>query len=455
VVNSNGATITRGGAKPLRMFHVQRGGNLTLQNVTVTNGLTVNNVGGAGVFNDLGKLTITASTISGNKATATTASLTGKGTDATGGGIATTGTTTITNSVVTGNRALSASAKAGNTTIGEPFATGGGIAAKGGVLKVVNSTISQNAALATGTGGRTALATGAGISAIGNTEVSANLNVTVTGSTVSGNRTFATSTGGTANSAVALGGGITQVHQGVGQDSLAVINSTITSNTADSLSGGVSTSAGGAILEFGTKGDTLSVINSTIAGNKTTGNPKFSGAVQSTSTGATSTMTNTIIASNIGANCNGTLVDGGSNISFPASDTSCTATFSHGNPLLGPLQDNGGPTQTMALGTGSAAIDTAFAIVCGQAQPAGAGGVDQRGLPRMEVVADPKCDIGAFEVQPVVAAVQPATPTLPKAGTPGSGGTQGLPWPLLVPVAAAAAGALAGAARRLRGDPRS
>lgn len=60
---------------------------------------------------------------------------------------------------------------------------------------------------------------------------------------------------------------------------------------------------------------------------------------------------------------------------------------------LGPLADNGGPTQTMALLTGSAAIDAGgFPCIGADGQPLS---TDQRGLPR----GNP-CDIGAFEVQP-------------------------------------------------------
>src|SRR5262249_7202074 len=54
------------------------------------------------------------------------------------------------------------------------------------------------------------------------------------------------------------------------------------------------------------------------------------------------------------------------------------------NPLLGPLQYNGGPTQTLALSTGSPAINAGAA--------AGAPGLDQRGYSRSGTV-----DIGAFE----------------------------------------------------------
>jgi hypothetical protein len=52
---------------------------------------------------------------------------------------------------------------------------------------------------------------------------------------------------------------------------------------------------------------------------------------------------------------------------------------------LGPLADNGGATPTMALLTGSAAIDAGDDAVC----PA----TDQRGMAR-----DAQCDVGAFEL---------------------------------------------------------
>jgi hypothetical protein len=60
------------------------------------------------------------------------------------------------------------------------------------------------------------------------------------------------------------------------------------------------------------------------------------------------------------------------------------------DPKLGPLANNGGPTQTMALLAGSAAIDA------GDPNQLGLPPIDQRGLPRM---AHGRIDIGAFEVQ--------------------------------------------------------
>jgi hypothetical protein len=59
------------------------------------------------------------------------------------------------------------------------------------------------------------------------------------------------------------------------------------------------------------------------------------------------------------------------------------------NPLLGPLQNNGGPTQTMALLAGSPAI--------GHANNAKAPATDQRGFTRLDLASE-TTDIGAFEL---------------------------------------------------------
>src|SRR5262249_31337854 len=63
------------------------------------------------------------------------------------------------------------------------------------------------------------------------------------------------------------------------------------------------------------------------------------------------------------------------------------------DPLVGPLQDNGGPTKTMALRFGSPAIDARDSTNGGLPVPA----TDQRGRPR---VVNGTIDIGAFETQP-------------------------------------------------------
>jgi hypothetical protein len=70
------------------------------------------------------------------------------------------------------------------------------------------------------------------------------------------------------------------------------------------------------------------------------------------------------------------------------------------DPLLGPLQDNGGFTQTMALGAGSPAIDTGEDVSC----PAN----DQRGVSRPQ---GDHCDIGAFEYEKEAGGPLPTTPS--------------------------------------------
>jgi hypothetical protein len=64
------------------------------------------------------------------------------------------------------------------------------------------------------------------------------------------------------------------------------------------------------------------------------------------------------------------------------------------DPILGPLQDNGGPTFTHQLLTVSPAIDA------GDPNFIPPPGFDQRG-PGYDRVVNGRIDIGSFEVQPV------------------------------------------------------
>jgi hypothetical protein len=118
-------------------------------------------------------------------------------------------------------------------------------------------------------------------------------------------------------------------------------------------------------------------------------------------TGGSFTVTNSIIASNQGSpatalNCGGMVTDGGGNIGFGGT---CPAGFLNADPKLGPLASNGGPTQTQALLTGSAAIHHVATCVLNS---------DQRGVSRPVGAA---CDSGAYEFAP------------PAIGSPGATGT--------------------------------
>jgi hypothetical protein len=156
-----------------------------------------------------------------------------------------------------------------------------------------------------------------------------------------------------------------------------IVNDTFTGNSV------AATGHGGAIYAAAAPVD---ITNCTIAGNNggTAGGAVYFAA-------RTTAMNNTIIASNSGGNCAiepGSTFTGGHNLQF--GDSTCTG-VTVGNPLLGPLAGNGGTTQTMALGTGSPAIDAADWTL---APP-----LDQRGIARTDGDHDGKVlpDIGAFE----------------------------------------------------------
>jgi predicted outer membrane repeat protein len=183
-----------------------------------------------------------------------------------------------------------------------------------------------------------------------------------------------------------------------------IINSTFDANSSPE---------GSAFYE---NGGTGVIVNSTFAGN--------TGSAAIDNGGGTTTVTNTIIAENPGGNCTGTVADGGYN---DEEGTSCA--FSNhpqdGDPILGALANNGGPTETMAISASSLAYHNASTAVCAAAAPAGAGGVDQRGDPRGTTA----CDIGAFEVQaatsvpvPESGGVVPGTPSTLGSGLLLAGG---------------------------------
>jgi hypothetical protein len=112
-------------------------------------------------------------------------------------------------------------------------------------------------------------------------------------------------------------------------------------------------------------------------------------------TGAHISARNTLIAANtapLGPDFAGSLTSLGHNlIGNPSDGCGYAATdLLNTDPLLGPLQDNGGSTQTMALLPGSPAVDTG--------DPTNAPAWDQRGTGFPRVVGG-KMDIGAFQVQ--------------------------------------------------------
>ena len=233
------------------------------------------------------------------------------------------------------------------------FVTGGAIA-NYGTLIVTSSTFANNRAFL-----------GAGIY---NAD-QATLNVT---------RSYFYSNGDT----ITRGGGI----YNSSQSTPTVSNSTFVNNLADS---------GGGIFNGG---GTLNVTNSTfflnVANNYGAGIGDFGTTTVTNSTfdfnygltigPAKTRLRNTIVANSIGFNCYlySQPIDDGGNLD---TDGTCVGTISP-DPLLGPLQNNGGPTPTMAISMASPAF--------GGANPANCPLTDQRGVLRPQFMA---CDIGAFE----------------------------------------------------------
>ena len=169
-------------------------------------------------------------------------------------------------------------------------------------------------------------------------------------------------------------------------------NSTVSGNTASASGGGIYNSS-----------DTMTLINSTVTDNVAeTGS---GGGIRNIGTFAE--LVNTIIAVNsaasLGPDCFGSPTSLGYNLI--GDDTDCDYTAATGDlvtadPLLGPLQDNGGDTETHALLAGSPAIDAIPVADCNDTDgvPVTA---DQRGVTRPQ---GPDCDMGSYELEPVIEA---------------------------------------------------
>ena len=188
---------------------------------------------------------------------------------------------------------------------------------------------------------------------------------------------------------------------------------------------------GGAIFNCSTPGyspctatGTLTLTNVTLSGNSAP-----AGAGGGLSSNSTFTLQASIVSNSTGGDCAlvapANLTSKGGSV---ADDNTCNLTgpndLPNTNPMLGPLANNGGPTQTMALQPGSPAIDRVPAGLC--PPPA----TDQRGVTRPQGIG---CDSGAYEATaaaPVGFIPQPVpvvspTPTPTPSSTPAPTRTPG------------------------------
>jgi hypothetical protein len=417
IAGQRGTIARESGAPAFRLLAVNSSGDLTLRGVTLTGGLASEwyPSGGGGVLNRGGIVAIEESTLAGNagdgvvnyNGTATIKGSTLSGNA--GGGVVNFGysygaTLTVVQSTMTGND--------GDGVHNESYIDGWAD------VTVIQSVISDNS--------------GRGVSNCDCDRYSEGATATLTQSAVSGNTRggVANFLGGVMISESTISGNTASDGSGVFSQfgGIALTRSTISGNTATGRGGGVfnyvgsvtllqstisgnTAAEGGGVWNEGSHIDyyggsfpgygTLTLTHSTIAANIAT--QRGGGVANRTDGrgGATLTLTGSIVAYhredcvNIGGGAI-KIISKGYNLD---SDWSCELTAPTdqpgADPLLGPLQDHGGPTFTHALLPGSPALD---------AIPFGTNGCgtthlgDQRGQARPHPVGG-ACDSGAYEVE--------------------------------------------------------
>lgn len=390
-----GKLVTLSGGQSTRILHIKSAWNvatplLTVQNLTFVDGHTTDVAnttstaqGGAAIFEEGGSLTVIDCTFTHNQCASS-------GQDVSGGAINGQGIGTL---IVEGSSFVENSGS-----------NGGAIGTQAETVTVVNSTFTGNSATGTGgnpgTGGdggamsydgamvtwtmcgdtfsqNHANASGGAIFRVAYTDELVSIDrCTFDGNSVdptTGNAgglyleyaTIAMTNTTLSNNSAHFGGGIWIGHNAVAK----LTNDTIAHNTA---------TMGGGIWFAG--GITGTIQNVTVAGNA--GNGMAGG-----DTGVT--LENTLVAGNTKGSlegevsCDHTHGGAGTNMEYPGDPSSpCTSSVLVMDPQLGPLQNNGGVTQTMLPTSGSPALGK------GSACPAS----DQRGTARPTA-----CTLGAVE----------------------------------------------------------
>ena len=268
------------------------------------------------------------------------------------------------------------------TVSGSTAAYNGGAIWNRGPLTLIDSTVSDNSASNAGGG----IANFSALTLVGSV-LSGNTAPTGGGLYNNGRATLSKTTLSGNSAAQWQGGGI------LNRATLTLVASTLSDNSAGTNGGG--------ILNNGA----LTLANSTLSGNHASNggglyninvgpatlvNSTFAG--NSANQGSGIDNHNTLDSTNVifADGCGGSINDHGGNLDV---GTSCGLDTAHSNANLdlGPLQDNGGPTQTMMPGPGSAAISAGLGSACA-APPV--DGLDQRGASRSQGAS---CDSGAVE----------------------------------------------------------
>jgi hypothetical protein len=404
VIIDGGGEITISGGNATRIIDLDNNANLVVQRISLVNGFVA--AGEPDVTNRhswYGTLTAIDTRFENNHC----ASMDGE----TGGG-----------AIFAGG--LSKAVLSGCAFVNNSASNGGGILNRGSNLTIIDTAFRGNGALSTGSG---QYGNGGGVYIDGMDNEGTSGNLTVCGTVFENNTAMTHGSGmfsyfykGQASTiensvfdgnkfANAGAGSGALYHEGADQLSVLTINAVTFSNHTGGQHAGS--------LFLGQNSE-ATITNTSFANNKVSGNGAglFNGAaiahfVNCTFSGndadygpaifkgqsATVTLKNTVFANNTTANqysatsCHEAMTDQGGNLQWPQNkpnsgnpDQPCAAGITFADPLLQPLADNGGASQTFALGAGSPAIDLA----------ADCPATDQRGLPRSS-----PCDAGSFEVQ--------------------------------------------------------
>jgi hypothetical protein len=418
------------------VFEVAAGATVSVSGLTVSDGLLAdpqNLAARGGGIRNAGKLTLVGCTVTHNVVRV----VDDGGNDylAQGGGIASPGDLVLIDSAVTGN---SASVEVPSPPYHDSNTVEGGGIWSAGALQMVNSSVTGNSVAETGSNLVNGIVEGGGLCLRGTAEDLTDCTVadnrgggrgggiyqfsgtlTLTGCDVRGN--LADSGGGLDTIAATLTG--CTVEENTASQGGGLANSKTLTLTACTVANNTSAAAGGGLFSY----NTATLTNCTFVGNTAagtgfgggggifrytgslaltsctlTGNsaPQGGGGVASYSTPGPVQLVNTIVAGNTGGgspDVHGAFASLGHNLigatdggtGWVPSDLTGTAANPL-DPVLGPLQDNGGPTQTMALLPGSPALDAGDNAYAPQ--------WDQRG-PGFPRIVGGIIDLGAFEVQ--------------------------------------------------------
>jgi hypothetical protein len=332
-------------------------------------------------------------------------------------------------------------------TIGQPSQdSGGAVAVSGGSLTITSSTLTSNLSVGGGSSATvngSSFIDGAAIGGLAGSTISINDSTVGGGVAGSGSVSVVDST---------IDGGIGG--SGPGLSHLTLQNSTVSHGLAGVLINGSATIADSTIAGAGATGiggsGTVSLLDSTIADAGGTGVIADGGAwtIQNTTitgnggngidaNGATVALRASIVADNTTPDCQGAGItdngydlddDGSCHLAGPGSVSDAPIIRNY----LGPLANNGGATQTVALlavpspstttpDPAAHVIPATFTLADGSTHVCSTP--DQRGVARTA-----PCDIGAYQSPAVTVTPTPsATPTTTPSASPTSTTTSGVP----------------------------